>query len=181
MPSSPLLAGFEGHEPRLGAGVFLAPGAAVIGDVSIGAGSSIWYHCVLRGDVASIRIGERTNIQDLTMVHVTSGRFATSIGDDVTVGHRAILHGCTVGNRVLIGMGAILLDGVFVEDESIVGSGALVSPGTRVTGRTLWLGSPARAVRELRSEELASFVPSAASYCKLAERHAASFERGLQE
>jgi carbonic anhydrase/acetyltransferase-like protein (isoleucine patch superfamily) len=113
-------------------------------------------------------------VQDLSMVHVTSGRFSTSIGDDVTVGHRAILHGCTVGNRVLVGMGTILLDGVVVEDDTIIGAGSLVSPGTRVTGGMLWLGSPARAVRPLREAELASLIPSAAHYCVLAQRHAAA-------
>lgn len=165
---------FEEFRPQLAEDVFVAPGAAVIGDVVVGAGSSVWYNVVIRGDVQPIRIGERTNIQDLSMVHVTSGRFSTQIGDDVTVGHRAILHGCTVENAVLIGMGAIVLDGAVIGAESIVGAGAVVTQGTRIPPRSLALGSPARVVRELRDDEVAGLYKSATGYVELSRRHETS-------
>ncbi len=167
---------FRDLVPRIAEGAWIAPSADVIGDVELGTLSSIWYGCVVRGDVHSIRIGARTNIQDLSVVHVTSGRFPTTIGDDVTVGHRAIIHGCTVGNAVLVGMGAILLDGVVVEDEAMIGAGALVSPGTTVSGRTLWLGAPARPVRPLRDAEIAALYSSAAHYTAAAAAHRESLE-----
>lgn len=169
---------YQNKIPVLGGRVFLAPQSLVIGDVEIGEGSSIWFQTVVRGDVNTIRIGRMTNIQDLTMVHVTNREAPkpapTSIGDEVTVGHRAILHGCTVGNRCLIGMGAILLDGVVVEDESMIGAGALVTPGTRIPSGFLALGSPAKVVRPLTEAEK-NFLPlSAAHYFQLAQTYLSS-------
>jgi carbonic anhydrase/acetyltransferase-like protein (isoleucine patch superfamily) len=144
----------KGVTPKLGNGVYLAPNATVIGDVVIGDESSVWFGAVIRGDVFPIRIGARTNIQDNAVVHVTNGTASTTVGDDVTVGHLALLHGCTVGNRCLVGMGSIVLDGAIIEDECLIGAGALVPPGMRVTRRSLMLGRPARRVRELTDADL---------------------------
>lgn len=170
--TEPYIQPYLGVDPQFGPGAWVAPGAVVVGDVVVGEGSSVWYNAVIRGDVAPIRIGDRTNVQDLTMVHVTSSGPGTTIGDDVTIGHRAVLHACTVGNAVLVGMGAILLDGVVVEDEAMIGAGALVAPGTRVTARTLWLGAPAKMVRALRDAEIASLYASAKHYRGMADNHA---------
>lgn len=162
---------FRGHTPTVHESAFLDPSSLVIGDVHLGEESSVWPGCVVRGDVHSIRIGRRTNLQDLTLVHVSSGKHATFIGDDVTVGHRVILHGCTVGNRVLVGMGAILMDGVEVADDCIVGAGALLSPGTKVPPGSLILGSPGKVKRELTGEERAFLRESARRYVELAQEH----------
>ncbi|MEZ0313236.1 MAG: gamma carbonic anhydrase family protein [Myxococcota bacterium] len=164
---------YQGIAPDLGRDVFVAPSADVIGRVTLGDEASIWYGCVVRGDVGTITIGARTNIQDLSVVHVTTGTADTVIGADVTVGHRAILHGCTVHDLALIGMGAILLDGSVVETECLVGAGSLVSPGTRIPRGSLAIGSPARVIRPLRDAELAMLRNSAATYVSLANEHRA--------
>lgn len=163
---------YRGNSPSLGDDVFIAEGARVIGDVTLGDEASVWYNCVVRGDVCPIRIGARTNIQDLTVIHVTEGEHDTQIGDDVTVGHRAILHGCTVEDEALIGMGATLLDGVHVEANSLVAAGALLTPGTRVPEGTVAMGSPAEIVRDVTEAEREGFEASALHYVDLAERHA---------
>lgn len=174
-PDSPIIDGhclpFEGTSPDLGDGAFIAEGARVIGDVTLGAEANVWYNCVLRGDVCPIEIGARTNIQDLTVIHVTSGKYGTHVGPDVTVGHRAILHGCTVERESLIGMGATLLDGVHVEEGCLIGAGALLTPGTRVPAGSLVLGSPGKVVREVTEEERESFRERAGHYVDLARRH----------
>lgn len=157
--------------PEIHERAWVAPGAFVIGDVVLGDGASVWYNCVVRGDVHSIHIGNGTNIQDLSMVHVTTGRHATFIGDHVTVGHRAILHGCTVQDQCLIGMGSIILDGAEIGAGSLVGAGALVTPGTEIPPRSVYLGSPGKVVREVTDEEFEGFMRSAEHYQKLAERH----------
>src|SRR5262249_57799383 len=126
------LRGFQGAVPRLHPSAFVADGAQVIGNVEIGAESSVWYNTVLRGDVNTISIGARTNIQDLSVVHVEKGTHPTRIGDDVTVGHHVVIHGCTIGNRVLVGIGAIVLNGVVIEDDAFIAAGTLLTPGTRV-------------------------------------------------
>lgn len=162
---------YRGMEPTLGDDVFVAPGARVVGDVTLGDEASVWYNCVVRGDVCPIRIGARTNIQDLTVIHVTSGEYDTTIGDDVTVGHRAILHGCTVEQEALIGMGATLLDGVHVEPHSLVAAGALLTPGTRVPAGSVAMGSPAEIVRDVTEDEREEFEASALHYVDLADRH----------
>jgi len=146
---------YKAVRPRLGRGVFVAPNATIIGDVELGDEASVWFGAVIRGDVMPIRFGKRTNLQDGAVVHVTGGTASTTVGDDVTVGHMALLHGCTVGHRVLVGMGSILLDGSIIEDESIVAAGSLVSPGTRIPSRSLAMGRPARVVRTLKDEDLA--------------------------
>jgi carbonic anhydrase/acetyltransferase-like protein (isoleucine patch superfamily) len=168
-----MIVGFEGELPELGPGAFVAPTATVLGKVALGPAASVWYGCVLRGDVGRIRVGARSNIQDLTVVHVTGGKLDTAIGSDVTVGHRVILHGCTVGDRVLVGMGAILLDGVEIGDDCIVGAGALVTPGTKVPTGSLVLGAPAKVARPLEEAERRGLVEQAARYVELAGRHRA--------
>jgi carbonic anhydrase/acetyltransferase-like protein (isoleucine patch superfamily) len=162
---------FEGVVPVLGAGAWVAPTATVLGKVELGADTSIWYGSVLRGDVGRITVGARTNLQDLTVVHVTTDEFDTHLGDDVTVGHRAILHGCTVGNGVLVGMGAILLDGVEVGDGCLIGAGALVPPGMRIPAGSLVKGAPAKVARPLTSLERQGLLEQAAHYVELAARH----------
>lgn len=162
---------FEGKSPVLGDGAWVAPNAQVMGDVELGEGANIWYGAVLRGDVHQIRIGARTNIQDLSVVHITSNEFGTYIGDDVTVGHRAILHGCTVERGSLIGLGAIILDGAHIGEFSLIGAGALISPGKKIPPRSVVLGSPGRIVRQVSDEEVEGFLLSAKHYVELAERH----------
>jgi carbonic anhydrase/acetyltransferase-like protein (isoleucine patch superfamily) len=146
----------------------------VVGDVEIGADSSVWYGSVLRGDVHWIRVGARTNLQDLCVVHVTRGSHPCEIGDEVTVGHRAVVHGCRVEGGALIGIGAVVLDGAHVGAEAVVGAGALVAPGSRVEAGTLALGVPARSVRTLRPEERRLQRERTLSYVETARSHAAS-------
>ena len=151
--------------------VFVAPGVHILGDVTIGEDSSVWFNAVVRGDVHHIRIGRRTNIQDLCVVHVTHDTHPTVLGDEVTVGHHVVLHGCTVSDRVLIGMGAILMDGVVIGEDSIVGAGALVTEQTIVPPKSLVLGSPAKIKRPVTEEELAWIRESAANYIGYARRY----------
>ena len=155
---------FNGMTPQLDHTVFRAGSAEIIGDVTIGAESSIWFNVVVRGDVNFIRIGERTNIQDGTVVHVTHETHPTRIGDDVTIGHNATLHGCKIGNRCLIGMGAVVLDAAVIEDDAMVAAGALVTPGTHVPSGTLYAGSPAKYKRHLSDTEIAGLKQSAQNY-----------------
>jgi carbonic anhydrase/acetyltransferase-like protein (isoleucine patch superfamily) len=143
---------------------FVAPSADVIGEVTIGSHSSVWFQVVIRGDVHSISIGNRTNIQDHTMLHVTRKKSRLVIGDEVTVGHRATLHGCTIGNRVLIGMGAIILDDAEIGDDCIIGAGALVTKNTKIPPKSVVMGAPAKVVRQITDEELAFLPKSAANY-----------------
>ena len=152
------------HAPQIHDTVFLAPGCAVIGEVTIGAFSSVWFGTIIRGDVHEICIGERSNLQDRVVVHCTRERFSTTLGDEVTVGHAAVLHGCTIGSRVLIGMAAIIMDGAVIEDDCIVAAGALVAPGTRIPAGHLALGSPAQVKRPLTADEIASLKQQAQNY-----------------
>jgi gamma-carbonic anhydrase len=168
-----IVATFGGTAPRLHGSVLLMEGSTVIGDVEIGEGSSLWPGAVVRGDVHSIRIGARTNLQDQAVVHVTTGTHPTVIGDDVTVGHRAVLHGCTVRERCLIGIGAVVLDGAVVGPDALVAAGALVPPGAVVPPGALVMGSPARVARQLTGEERAHLVESAAHYVELSARYRA--------
>jgi carbonic anhydrase/acetyltransferase-like protein (isoleucine patch superfamily) len=162
---------YGGHVPRAAGRVFVAEGAHVIGDVVLGADASVWFNTVVRGDVHRIRIGARTNVQDLTMCHVSSGTHPLTIGADVTIGHGVIVHGCTIGDRVLVGMGSIVLDGAVIEDDVLLGAGALVTPGTRIPSGVLAIGQPARPKRPLTDEERASLVASAAHYVRVARSH----------
>ncbi|MHB1286714.1 MAG: gamma carbonic anhydrase family protein [Leptospirales bacterium] len=150
--------------PTIDPTAWVAPSAEVIGDVTIGAESSIWFQSVVRGDVHWIRIGNRTNIQDLTICHVTRQTHPLVIGDDVTVGHRVILHGCTLGNRILVGMGSIIMDASVIGDDVIIGAGSLVTEQTVIEPGTLALGSPARIKRKLTLDELEWLKRSAANY-----------------
>ncbi len=160
----PLLLPYNGASPKVHPSVFLAQNTVVIGDVEIGEDSSVWFGTVIRGDVNYIRIGKGTNIQDNSVVHVTHETHPTIVGDYVTVGHRVILHGCKVGNYVLIGMGAVVMDGVEIEDFVLVGAGALLTPNKRFPSYTLVAGFPAKVVRELRQEEVELIKQSAMNY-----------------
>ena len=151
--------------------VFIADTALVIGDVEIGEDSSIWFGSIVRGDVNYIRIGARTNIQDATVIHVSSRTHPTVLEDEITVGHRVTLHGCHVESRCLIGIGAVLLDGVHVGNNSLVGAGSLLTPGTIIPPRSLVIGSPARVKRELTDEELALLDRSWRNYVELKQHY----------
>ena len=164
---------YKGVTPRLGEHVYIDEQAAVIGDVTIGDDSSIWPMCSVRGDVNHIRIGERSSIQDGTVIHVTHRHAARPqgnaavVGSDVTVGHKVILHGCTIEDRCLIGMGSIILDGVLIRSHVLLGAGSLVAEGKELEGGYLWLGRPAKRIRELTDDELKWFEYSAKHYVKL--------------
>ena len=158
----------KGVVPKLGRAVFVAPNASVIGDVVLGDESSVWFGTVLRGDAFPIRIGARTNVQDNTVVHVTGGLAATAVGDDVTIGHLALIHGCTVGNRCLIGMGSTLLDGAVVEDDCMVAAGSLVPPRMRIPTGSLAMGRPAKVVRTLTPADLEHIRAAGAVYAEYA-------------
>jgi carbonic anhydrase/acetyltransferase-like protein (isoleucine patch superfamily) len=162
---------FAGQTPRIDPSAWVAPGAQVVGDVEMGPGASVWYNVVVRGDVMPIRIGARSNIQDGSIVHVTRGLEATTIGEDVLVGHMAIVHGCTLMDRSFVGLGAIVMDGCVIEPEGMLGAGALLSPGKRIGPRELWLGRPARMVRLLSDEDVARNARGAAGYVELAKLH----------
>ena len=144
---------YKGKTPRVGEKVFVAEGACLVGDVTIGDDSSVFYNAVLRGDLAEIKIGKRTNIQDNVTVHVSTG-VGVYVGDEVTVGHGAVLHGCTIDDNVLVGMGAIIMDGAHVKKNCIIGAGALVTHGKEFPEGSLVMGSPAHVVRPLTTEEL---------------------------
>ena len=160
---------FGSERPQLADDVYIAPGAQVIGKVTIGTGSSVWFNCVLRGDVGRITVGERTNIQDGTIVHVTGGRFDTHIGDDVLIGHACIIHGCRLENHAFVGMGAIVLDGAVVEPDAMLAAGALLTPGKVVKSGELWAGRPAKFLRSLTAAEIAGNRAGAAGYARLAQ------------
>jgi carbonic anhydrase/acetyltransferase-like protein (isoleucine patch superfamily) len=161
----------DGVSPRIAATAFVAPTAALIGDVEIGAQSSVWFHCVLRGDTNFIRVGERSNIQDGSIVHVNAGNWPTIIGDDVTVGHAAIIHACTLRDRAFVAMGATVLDGATIEEDGVLAAGALLTPGKRIGRFELWQGSPAKFVRVLDAAERAQkFDGAARLYVEMAAR-----------
>ena len=166
-----LIRAWGGKAPRLADSVWVAGSATVVGDVEIGPESSIWFGAIVRGDVNHVRIGSRTNVQDLCVLHVTSRTHPTLVGDDVTLGHRVTLHGCTVKDRCLVGIGAVVMDGAVVGEDAMVGAGSLVPPGMVVPPGTLALGSPARVKRELTPEEIAFFRTSAANYAGYAAQY----------
>jgi carbonic anhydrase/acetyltransferase-like protein (isoleucine patch superfamily) len=155
-----------------GSPAFVAPSAAVSGEVSLGAECSLWHNTTLRGDLAPIMVGVRSNIQDGAVLHVESTHPCV-VGDDVTVGHGAIVHGCRIGDRCLIGMGAIILNGAEIGDECVVGAGALVTEGKKIPPRSLVIGMPARVVRSIGDEEVAKILENAASYLRLARQASA--------
>jgi carbonic anhydrase/acetyltransferase-like protein (isoleucine patch superfamily) len=165
---------FEGRLPAVDPTAFVAPTAAVIGDVEIGPDASVWYHCVLRGDTNFIRVGARSNVQDGTIVHVARGTLPAIIGDDVTVGHACIIHACTLRNGAFIGMGATVLDGAVVEEGGMLGAGSLLPPGKRIGPNELWLGSPARLVRVMGPGEREQWKATTTHYVELSKRHRTS-------
>ena len=162
---------FKGVSPRIAPSVFIAPTAAIIGRVEIGENAGIWYACVVRGDVHDIRIGAGTNVQDGTVIHGVEGHYGTFIGANVTIGHAAVIHGCTIEDGVLIGMGATVMEGVVVESGGWVGAGALVTPGKRIGKGELWVGSPARFLRPVKPDEAKHIAWTAGHYRMLAKAH----------
>lgn len=168
---------FENIIPDIHHSSFVHEQALVVGDVIIGADSSVWPFTLIRGDVNRVRIGNKTNIQDNSVLHVTHdgpyqpGGYALEIGDEVTVGHGVILHGCKIANRCLIGMGAIVMDGAVLHDHVLLGAGSLVSPGKELEGGYLWMGQPAKRVRALDDKELESLEYSAQHYVRLKDRY----------
>lgn len=166
-----LLKTYRGITPKMDESAFIAENATLIGDVEIGAGTGIWYGAVLRGDVNDIKIGQRTNIQDGTVIHTSLGVQGTYIGDDVTVGHMALLHACTIGNRAFIGMQSLVMDEVIVEDEAMVAAGSMVTPRKRIPRHQLWGGRPARYMRDMTPEEIDYLQVSADRYAALAQEY----------
>jgi carbonic anhydrase/acetyltransferase-like protein (isoleucine patch superfamily) len=168
---------YQGTTPSLGARVFIDSTALVIGDVQLGEDSSVWPFTVIRGDMHRIRIGARSSVQDGSVLHIThAGPFNPDgypliIGDEVTIGHKVTLHGCTLGNRILVGMGSIVMDGAVVEDEVIIGAGSLVPPGKRLESGYLYVGSPVKQARPLTDKERAFFSYSTANYVRLKDQH----------
>ncbi|MEA3330163.1 MAG: gamma carbonic anhydrase family protein [Campylobacterota bacterium] len=174
-----MILNYKDLKPKFGSNTWIAPSADVIGDVTCGSDCSIWFGCVLRGDVHYIKIGDRVSVQDLSMIHVTHYKKAdksdgnpTIIGDDVTIGHRVMLHGCTIESACLIGMSATILDGAVIGKESIVGADALVTKNKIFPPRSLIVGSPAKVIRELNDEEVKELYASASRYVE--------FKKGYQ-
>lgn len=162
---------FRGNKPDIDKTVFIAPDATIIGDVKIGSGSSVWFQCVIRGDVNFIRIGANVNIQDMSLLHVTSEKYPLIIGNNVTIAHRVLLHGCTLKNNTFIGMGAIIMDGVEIGEYSIVGAGALVTSGKIIPSHSMVLGSPAKVVRNVTDKEIEMITNSYKNYLNYVEEY----------
>ena len=171
MPHAPVILPFRGIFPTIHPSAFIAPGAVVIGDVEIGAESNVWFGCVIRGDVNSIRIGARTNIQDNSVIHVTRGTGPTRIGSGITIGHHAVLHACTLEDDCFIGMGAVVLDDAVVESGGMLAAGALLAPRKRVKFGELWAGTPAKLFRPLSEAEQGFISVSAQNYVDLAAEY----------
>ncbi len=168
---------YQGHKPVLGEGCYVDASALVLGDVTLGDDCSVWPMAVIRGDMHRIRIGARCSIQDNSVLHITHAGpynpdgFPLQIGDDVTMGHRVVLHGCTLGSRILVGMGAVVMDGAIVEDHVIIGAGTLVPPGKRLRSGHLYTGQPAREIRPLKPREAEFFTYTADNYVRLKDRY----------
>jgi carbonic anhydrase/acetyltransferase-like protein (isoleucine patch superfamily) len=171
---------FAGKSPLVDPTAFVAPGARLIGDIEIGPEASIWYNCVLRADVNRIRIGARSNVQDGTVIHVDSPRagnvagLPTLIGEEVLIGHMAMIHGCTLHDRAFVGLGGIVMDGCEIESGGMLAAGAMLTPGRRIPAGQLWAGRPAKYVRDLSAEEIADQREGVAHYVMLARAHAAA-------
>ena len=169
--SARMIRTFQGIKPTVPQSCFIEETAVVIGDVVMGDHCSVWFNAVIRGDVNYIRLGERTNVQDLCMLHVTHDTHPLIIGNDVTIGHNVVLHGCTIQDRVLVGMGAIIMDGAVIGENSVVGAGALIVEGTIVPPKSLILGSPAKVKRAVTDKELAWLKESSENYVKYARQY----------
>ena len=175
---------FGGKAPRIDAQAFVAPGACLIGDVAIGPEASIWYNCVLRGDVNRIRIGARTNVQDGSVIHVDSPKAGdqtgrpTLIGEEVLIGHLAMVHGCILHDRAFVGLSAIVMDGCVIESDAMLAAGAMLTPGKRIPSGQLWAGRPAKYVRDLSPQELEGQRAGVAHYVALAKAHAEAIRMG---
>jgi carbonic anhydrase/acetyltransferase-like protein (isoleucine patch superfamily) len=178
------LLSYDGKTPSVDPSAFVAPGARLIGDVAIGPEASIWYNCVLRGDVNAIRIGARTNIQDGSVIHVDSPEeghehgYPTIIGEHVLIGHLAMVHGCVLRDRAFVGLGAIVMDGCEIEGDAMLAAGAMLTPGKRIPAGQLWAGRPAKYVRDLSEADIAGMRAGVAHYVDLARRHAAALKSG---
>lgn len=168
---TPYIKAYRGISPTIHESAFVAPGVVLTGNVTIGAESNIWFGCIIRGDVHSVTIGARTNIQDGTVIHVTRGDGPTKIGNGSTIGHRALLHACTLEDDCFIGMGAILLDNVVVESGAMVAAGAMVPPGKRVKKGEIWAGNPAKFFRGLSQQEADFIAVSAQNYVDLSKEY----------
>jgi len=170
---------YQGITPKLGNATFIDPTAVVLGDVELGDDVSVWPLTVIRGDMHRIRIGNRTSVQDGSVLHITHAGpfnpdgFPLIIGDDVTIGHQAMLHGCTLGSRILVGMGAMVMDGAVVEDDVIIGAGSLVPPGKTLKSGHLYVGRPVKEVRALTEKEMEFFTYTAGNYVRLKDKHMA--------
>jgi len=176
---------FGGNSPRIDPAAFVAPGARLIGDVEIGPEASVWYNCVLRGDMNRIRIGARSNVQDGTVIHVDPPRpggpepgFPCLIGEDVLIGHMAMVHGCILHDRAFVGLGAIVMDGCVIEGDAMLAAGAMLTQSKRIPAGQLWAGRPAKYVRDLRPDDLEGMRLGVAHYVALAKRHAAALSGG---
>jgi carbonic anhydrase/acetyltransferase-like protein (isoleucine patch superfamily) len=176
----------HGKVPRIHPGAFIAPGCRIIGDVEIGAEASIWYNCVIRADVNHIVIGARTNVQDGTVIHCDSPSpahpdgFPTLIGDDVLIGHMAMVHGCVLEDRAFVGLGAIVMDGCRIGSDAMLGAGAMLTPGKTIAARELWVGRPAKLVRELPDKAIEGMRAGVAHYVENARHHAAALNGQVQ-
>jgi len=171
MSNLPIILPYKGIHPRIASDAWIAPGAVIIGDVEIGSETNVWFGCVIRGDVNTIRIGKRTNIQDGTVVHVTRQTGPTRIGSGITIGHSALLHACTLEDGSFIGMHATVMDGAIVDKGAMVAAGALIAPRKHVPSGQLWAGNPAKFFRELKDEEKAFIPVSAQHYIDLAKEY----------
>lgn len=173
------LISFRGHTPVIDTTAFIAPGCQIIGDVAIGAESSIWYNCVLRADVNHIHIGARSNIQDGTVIHVDSPRdggkgLPTVIGDDVLIGHMVMLHGSVLHDRAFVGLGSVVMDGCTIESDGMLAAGSMLTPGKVIRSGELWMGRPARKLRDMTMQDIASNQAGVAHYVALAKAHRAA-------
>jgi len=175
---------WNGKTPRIDPSAFIAPGCRIIGDVEIGPEASIWYNCVIRGDVNRVRIGARSNVQDGTVIHCDSdkdgsGGHPAIIGDEVLIGHMAMVHGCTLHDRSFVGLGSIVMDGCVVESDAMLAAGALLTPGKVVPHRQLWTGRPAKYARDLTDEAVAGMRKGIEGYVRIAKSHKAAVDAAL--
>ena len=179
-PRTAHLLPYRDQRPRLAPDAFAAPGAVLIGDVEVGAQASVWFGCVVRGDVCHVRLGARSNLQDGCIIHVSRAGLATLVGVGVTIGHGCIVHACTLEDRSFVGMGSVILDGARIESEGMLGAGALLAPGKTIRARELWLGRPARFVRNLTAEELEANAERTQHYVELAAEYRAALGAGAR-